>query len=165
MSERPGLSPERREMEVDHLARLRRYQLGVTLALILAGNGILALTVWGTGVDLDRLIRFPDVFNPVTDICLRFGWHDVSGASEPVRLCNEWIQLADAGGETHKWQKDTHVVRGADGILYFDHGTRMGWPAFGLFAWVVTVIVAGLAVKRRLMARYRVRLGSAGKAS
>ena len=165
MSERPGLSPERSEMEEGNLARLRRYQLGVTLALILLGNGILALTVWGPGVDLDRLVRFPDVFNPVSDICLRFGWHDVSGSSEPVRLCNEWIQLADSSGETHKLQKDTHVVQGADGTLYFDHGTRMGWPAFGLFTWVVTVIGAGLALKRWLMARYRVRLGSAGKAS
>lgn len=165
MSERPGLSPERSEMEEGNLARLRRYQLGVTLALILLGNGILALTVWGTGVDLDRLVRFPEVFNPVSDICLRFGWHDVSGSSEPVRLCNEWIQLADSSGDTHKLQKDTHVVQGADGTLYFDHGTRMGLPAFGLFTLVVTVIGAGLALKRWLIARYRVRLGSAGKAS
>ena len=144
--------------------RLQRYSLAVTGALILAGCAIVTLTIWGTGVNVTRLVRLPEIFNPVNDVCLRFGWHDVKGTPDPVRLCNEWIRLSDPSGEPHRLLQETHVVQGADGKLYFDHGPRMGYQAFGLMAWVITVIAVGTTVKRRLVARYRLKLGVADKA-
>lgn len=143
---------------------LQRYSRVVTSLLVLAGSALVALAVWGTGIKVDKLIRLPEIFNPASDVCLRFGWHDVKGTAEPVRLCNEWIQLSDPSGEPHRLQQETHVVQGADGKLYFDHGTRMGYQAFGLMAWVMVIMAAGVAVKRRLIARYRLRHGLEGKA-
>ena len=145
--------------------RLRRYSLIVTGLLILAGVALVLLMVWGTGIQVTTLVRLPEIFNPTSDVCLRFGWHNVKGGAEPVRLCNEWIQLSDPSGEPHRLQQETHVVQGADGKLYFDHGTRMGYQAFGLIAWVMVLMGTGIAVKRRLVARYRVRHGLAGNAS
>jgi hypothetical protein len=142
--------------------RLHRFSSWVSLALILLCNGVLALGVWGSGVNLDRIIRLPEVFNPLSDVCLRFGWHNVAGAKDPVRLCNEWIQLSDPSGESHTLKTETTVVQGADGRLYFDHGARMGYQAFVLAAFVGGVIAGGVAAKRWLIGRYRARLGLAG---
>jgi hypothetical protein len=165
MGEQPAPASESKDADEGRRTRLRRYSLVVTGLLILACNGIVALTVWGMGINLNRLVRLPEIFNPANDVCLRFGWHDVKGTAEPVRLCNEWIRLSDPTGESHRLQQETHVVQGADGKLYFDHGARMGYQAFGLFAWVMAVVAAGVVVQRRLIARYRLRLGLAGKTS
>ena len=142
--------------------RLHRFSTWVSLALILLCNGVLALGVWGSGVNLDRIVRFPEVFNPSGDVCLRFGWHKVAGAKEPVRLCNEWIQLSDPSGEPHTLQTETTVVQAVDGWLYFDHGARMGYQSVLLAAFVAGVIAGGMATKRWLIGRYRMRLGLAG---
>jgi len=157
MTHEPVGSPEDEAMSL----RLHRFSSWVSLALILVCNGILALGVWGSGVNLDRIIRLPDVFNPIGDVCLRFVWHNVAGAKEPVRLCNEWIQLSDPSGEPHRLQTETAVVQAADGRLYFDHGARMGYQAFVLTAFVGGVIAGGVATKRWLIGRYRTRLGLA----
>ncbi len=160
-------SPASEAVAVDEGRRtkLQRYSWVVTGLLSLTGGAVVALTVWGTGIKVNQLVRLPEIFNPSSDVCLRFGWHDVKGAAEPVRLCNEWIQLSDPTGEPHRLQQETHVVQGADGKLYFDHGTRMGYQAFGLGAWVMVIMAGGVAMKRRLIARYRLRLGLAEKAS
>lgn len=150
------------EAEADKAGRLRRYSYGVSAALIVVCNAIFLAGLWGSGVNLDALIKTPDVFDPVQDICLRFTWHRVVGAEEPVRLCNEWINLSDASGETHRFQKDTKVVRGGDGKLYFDHGAQVDDRLFLLAAFVAAVIALGVAAKRRLIARYRMRLDMRG---
>ena len=114
--------------------RLRRYSYVVTAAMIVLCNGVLLLGLWGSGVKLDSLIRIPDPFNPMKDVCLRLSWHRVIGLEEPIRLCSEWINLSDPSGETHKFQKETQVVQGGDGKLYFDHRAR-GLPV--LPVWVI----------------------------
>ena len=145
---------------------LRRYTYAVTAAMIVLCNAIFLLGLWGSGVNLDSLIRIPDPFNPTKDICLRLNWHRVAGLDEPIQLCAEWINLSDPSGETHKFQKDTHVMQGADGKLYFDHGARVDYRLLLFGAFVVAVIVLGISLKRRLIAHYRDRLGMpSGKAS
>jgi hypothetical protein len=139
--------------------RLRRYSYVVTAAMIVLCNGVFLLGLWGSGVKLDSLIRIPDPFNPMKDVCLRLSWHRVAGLEEPIRLCSEWINLSDPSGETHKFQKETQVVQGADGKLYFDHGARVDYRFFLFGSFVVVVIVLGISLKRYLIARYRERLG------
>lgn len=139
--------------------QLRRYTAAVTVVLILVCNGVLLLAVWASGVNLDRLIRTPDEFDPTKDICLRQSWHRVAGREEPIQLCQEWINLADSSGETHTFNRNTKVVQGADGKLYFDHGTLVDDRLFLFAGLFVLVVVAGVALERRLIARYRARLG------
>jgi len=114
---------------------------------------------------IDRLIRFPEIFNPTQDVCLRLTWHKVAGLEEPVRLCSEWIQLSDPSGETHRFQQETKVVQGADGKLYFDHGVRVDYRLFLFVVFVAAVIASGIILKRRLIVRYRLHLETARAAS
>jgi hypothetical protein len=143
------------------LWRLRRYTVMVTVSLILICNAIFLLGLWGSGVNLETVLRTPDVFNPVSDICLRLSWRKVSGDDQPVRLCAEWINLSDPSGETHTFHRDTQVVKGADGNLYFDHGLRSDYRLWVFVGSVAALVGAGMAVKRRLISRYRIRLGLA----
>lgn len=138
--------------------RVRRYTTGVTVAMIVLCNAVFLFGIWISGVNLERLIRIPDLFDPVQDICLRLGWHRVAGLNEPVHLCSEWIHLSDPSGETHKFQAETRVVQGADGKLYFDHGSRVDYRLFVLAGFVVAVIALGLMLKHYLITRYRGRL-------
>jgi hypothetical protein len=147
------------EQREDRIQRLRRYTLVVTVCLIVMCNAIFLLGVWGSGVNLETVLKTPDVFNPTQDICLRLSWHKVSGDAQPIRLCAEWINLSDPSGETHTFQRDTQVVKGADGNLYFDHGLRADYRFFVFTGSVVGLVALGIAVKRLLIARYRVRLG------
>jgi hypothetical protein len=142
--------------------KLRRFSLGVSVALAVLCNAIFLLGLWGSGINLDTLIRTPELFDPAKDVCLRLGWHRVAGIEDPIRLCNEWIQLSDPSGETHKLRQETKVVKGADGRLYFDHGARVDYRLALYGAFVAAVIAAGLLVKRYLIARYRVRLEMTG---
>lgn len=142
--------------------RLRRYRYGVTAVMILLCNAVILLGVWGSGVNLDQLVRMPDLFDPTKDICLRVSWHKVAGLDQAIRLCSEWINLSDPSGDTHQFQRDTTVVQGADGKLYFDHGSRVDYRLFLLGAFVVAAIALGIMLKRYLIARYRARLETQG---
>lgn len=138
--------------------KLRRFSLIVTIALIVLCNAVFLLGLWGSGVNLDSLIRTPELFNPAKDVCLRLGWHRVAGVDDPIRLCNEWIQLSDPSGDTHKLHHETKIVKGADGRLYFDYGALVDYRLFFYGIFVAAVIAAGLVAKRYLIARYRLRL-------
>jgi hypothetical protein len=155
-------SPSQYEQQ---LSQLRRYTTVVTVGLILGCNAIVLLGIWGSGVNIESLFRTPDVFNPAKDICLRLSWHKVAGVEQPVRLCYEWINLSDPSGHTHTFQQDTEVVQGADGNLYFDHGLRADYRLFLFAAFVLAVLLGGVAAKRFLIARYRIRLGLVGRQS
>lgn len=156
-------NPSEPVVDDDTARKLRRYSYGVSAALIVVCNAVFLAGLWGSGINLDALIRTPDVFDTTKDVCLRFTWHRVIGADEPVQLCNEWINLSDPSGETHTFQKDTKVVRGGDGKLYFDHGAQVDYRLFLLAAFVALVIGLGVATKRYLIARYRMRLDTQGE--
>ena len=82
--------------------KVRRFTIGVSLALIILCNAIVLVGLWASGINLDELATPPDVFNSKQDICLRLGWQSVTGSAEPVRLCTEWINLSDRSGKTHQ---------------------------------------------------------------
>ena len=142
--------------------RLRRYNLIVTAVLIVLCNAIFLLGVWGSGVNLDELIRTPDLFNPTKDVCLRLKWQKIEGNDERIQLCSEWINLSDPSGNTHSFQKDTEVVKGGDGKLYFNHGVQVDYRLFVFVGFVIAIIVSGSLLRRHLIRRYRRRLETAG---
>jgi hypothetical protein len=145
--------------------KVRRYATWITVLMIVLCNAVFLLGVWGSGVNLNRLIRFPDIFNPTQDVCLRLTWHRVVGSEEPVRLCSEWINLADSSGETHTFQNETKVVQAADGKLYFDHGARADYRLLLFVSFVVALVISGILLKRYLISRYRLRLEMTGAKS
>jgi hypothetical protein len=139
-------------------AKVRRYGLWVTIGMMVLCNAIFLGGMWLTGIRLEQLIRIPDIFNPLQDICLRFTWHQVEGDDQPVRLCSEWILLSDSSGETHTLQKETEVVKGGDGRLYFDYGAQVDYRVFLFGAFVFAIIIFGIWLKRYLIRRYRMHL-------
>jgi hypothetical protein len=152
----------RRSVEAERRARrVRRFGIGVSLVLIVLCNAILLFGLRASGLNLDELIKSPDVFNSKQDICLRLTWQKVSGASEPLRLCSEWINLSDPSGKPHQIQSDMKVRQGADGQYYVDRGIRADYRLLGVALFVVVVIVMGIVVKRYLVSRYRLHLETA----
>jgi hypothetical protein len=141
--------------------RVRRFGVAVSIFLIVICNAILLLGVWASGVNLDELVRTPDLFNAKQDICLRLMWQRVTGASEPMRLCSEWINLSDPSGKTHQIQSDLKVRQGADGQYYVDRGIQADYRLLGVALFVVVVIIMGIMVKRYLVSRYRLHLEAA----
>jgi len=101
------------------------------------------------------------VFNSKQDICLRLGWRSVTGASEPVRLCSEWINLSDPSGKTHQIQPEIKLRQGPGGQYYVDRGIHADYRLLVLVLFVVAVIAFGLVVKWYLVSRYRLRLETA----
>src|ERR1700704_1510375 len=75
--------------------KVRRFTIGVSLAMIILCNAIVLVGLWASGINLDELATPPDIFNSKQDICLRLGWQSVAGSAEPVQLCSEWINLSD----------------------------------------------------------------------
>jgi len=141
--------------------KIRRFTIGVSLALIVFCNAIVLVGLWASGINLDELATPPDVFNSKKDICLRLGWQSVTGTAEPVRLCTEWINLSDKSGKTHQIQPDLKLRHGPDGQYYVDQGVQADYRLLFLVLILVAVIVCGLAAKWYLVGRYRLRLESA----
>jgi hypothetical protein len=141
--------------------KVRRFAIGVSLAMMVFCNAIVLVGLWASGINLDELAATPDVFNSKQDICLRLGWQSVTGVADPVRLCSEWINLSDPSGKTHQIQREIKLWQGPDGQYYVDRGIYADYRLLILAFCVVAVIAFGLAVKWYLVSRYRLRLESA----
>jgi hypothetical protein len=139
-------------------AKIRRFATVVTVGLIIFCNVVLLFGVWVSGVNLDELVKTPDLFNAKHDVCLRLTWERVTGASEPVRLCSEWINLADPSGTPHVLAKDIKIRQGPDGQYYFDRGIRADFRLVGLGLFVGAVLLFGWWFRRYLVGRYRLQL-------
>jgi hypothetical protein len=153
------------ESDEERAARIRRFSKLVTAALIVCCNVVLLVGVWITGINLDELVITPDVFNAKEDVCLRLSWERVTGAPDPVRLCSEWIKLADPSGKPHHLAKDIAVRRGADGQYYVDRGVRSDFRLLALTLFVGVVLLLGMWARRCLVSRYRLRLDPAASRS
>ncbi len=139
-------------------SKVRRFTVGVSILLMVLCNTILLVGVRFSGVNLDELVKAPDLFNDRQDVCLRLSWQSMAGASEPIRLCSEWINLADPTGKTHHIQQGTKLTQGPDGHYYIDRGIKADYRLLILVLFVIAVIVCGLAAKWYLVRRYRLHL-------
>jgi hypothetical protein len=144
-------------------AKVRRYSTGVTVAMIVLCNAVFLAGIWASGINLDELVRTPDLFNPKSDVCLRLTWQRLTGAQDPVQLCSEWINLTDPTGKAHSLDKETRVRQGADGRYYLDPGIRADYRLMGYVAFVGMVIVFGMLARRYLVNRYRGQLEAAAR--
>lgn len=140
--------------------KIRRFSLIVSLALMVLCNAILLLGLRLSGINLDDLVKTPDLFNAKQDVCLRLTWQSLPGANEPVRLCSEWLNLSDPSGTTHYLQPDTKLKKGLDGRYYLDEGIQADYRLLMLILFVIAIIIAGVWAKWFLVNRYRLRLES-----
>jgi hypothetical protein len=145
-------------------ALVRRYSTVVTVALIVLCNAVFLAGVWASGVNLEELMKTPDLFNPKSDVCLRLTWQRLTGVQDPVRLCSEWINLADQTGQAHTLGKDTRVRQGADGRYYIDPGIQADYRLMAYVGFVGMVILSGVLARRYLVSRYRGQLEAAARA-
>ena len=153
------------DLEEKRAAKIRRFASVVTAGLIVFCNVLLLFGVWVSGVNLDELVKTPDLFDAKEDVCLRLSWERVSGAVDPVRLCSEWIKLADPSGKPHQLAKDIAVRRGPDGQYYVDRGVRPDFRLLGLALFVGVVLLFGMWARRYLVSRYRIQIGPADSRS
>ena len=141
--------------------RVRRFAIGVSLAMMVFCNAIVLVGLWASGINLDELAMPPDAFNAKKDICLRLGRQSVTGAADPVPLCTEWINLSDPSGKTHQIHREIMLRQGPNGQYYVDRGIHADYRLLILMLFVVAVIAFGLVAKWYLVGRYRQRLESA----
>jgi|CXWL01.1.fsa_nt_gi hypothetical protein len=149
--------------ESQHVSeKVRRYAAVVSFLMMIVCNGIVLLGLWGAGFTFGTIFTSPDLFHPDQDVCLRMGWQKLDGMTRPVQLCSEWINLSDPSGNTHTFQRDTQVMKGADGRIYMNPGWRMELRLLAFGTFLLGVIACGLWAKRRLITRYRLRIEHQG---
>jgi len=144
--------------EASRNARVRRFSSGVTCALIILCNIVFLVGIWVSGVNLDKLVKTPDLFNPTSDVCLRLTWQRLVGAPDPIRLCSEWINLSDPTGKPHLLDNEMKVKQGADGRYYFDRGIHADFRLVAFVGFVTAVMMSGFLIRRYLVNRYRLQL-------
>src|SRR5436309_11961900 len=140
------------------VARIRRFSVRLTIVFILTGNALFLVGLWGSGVDLDKVFAERDFFDPVKDICLRLAWYTPRGEKDPIRLCKEWINLADTSGRVHKNDKDLEIVKGTDGKVDANASGAGDGRIIALLLFVIAIIAVGMWLQRYLIVRYRARL-------
>ena len=140
--------------------KIRRFSLAVSLALVVLCNAILLLGLRLSGINLDDLVKTPDLFHAKQDVCLRLSWQSLPEKNEPVRLCSEWLHLSDPRGTTHYLQPDTKLKKGLDGRYFVDQGVQADYRLLMLMLFVTAIIIGGVRAKWSLVNRYRLRLES-----
>ena len=148
--------------EQHNTIRVRRFTVALTIGFIIGINALFLLVLWSSGLDLDRIFADRDFFDPVHDVCLRLAWYNPVGEKEPVRLCQEWINLGDPSGKVYRNQQDMVIVKGADGKVYAKEGAGDG-RLVGLVVFIIALVAGGMWLQRHLIARYRARLSSAAE--
>ena len=91
---------------------------------------------------------------------LRKGVTKVAGAEGLVKVCKEWIDFSDISGKTHSLASDRALAMGADGNLYFSGQPTENYRLIALMIFAIVVVASGMWIKRRLIAKYQIRLQS-----
>ena len=158
-------SPEASAAAQLRATKVRRFASGISVVMMVVCNAVFLFGIWVTGVNFERLVRTPDIYDSRQDICLRLAYQHVPGSENPVQFCSEWLNLADPTGKTHTFQKDAQLKQGADGKFYFDYGPFVDYRLLVVGAFVVGIIVCGIRVTRHVVNRYRMRLEAAARHS
>ncbi|MBD0315909.1 MAG: hypothetical protein ICV75_04380 [Nitrospiraceae bacterium] len=157
-SHRPAGASIAATTEASRNAKVRRFASGVTVVLIVFCNAVFLVGMRVSGVNLDDLVKTPDVFNPKSDICLRLTWQRLAGAPDPVRLCSEWINLSDTTGKPHQLDQNTKVKQGPDGQYYIDQVVQADYRLLAFVGFVAAVLLSGVLIRRYVVSRYRLQL-------
>ena len=108
-----------------------------------------------SGVDLEAALGNPELYDPANGHCVRVQWEEVAGAEGMIKVCTEWIDFSDISGETHSMPPDKVLAMGADGNLYFSGQSAENYRLIALMIFAIVVMVSGMWVKRRLIAKYQ----------
>lgn len=146
--------------EARRASKIRRFSLVVSLALMVCCNAILFVGLRLSGINLDDLVKTPDLFNAKQDVCLRLSWQSLPGEQEPVQLCSEWLNLSDTSGQPHSLSPDTKLKKAPDGHYYVDQAVQADYRLLMLMVFVAAIIVGGVKTKWLLVSRYRLHLES-----
>ena len=144
----------------DDSRRLRRFTHMVTIGLIFGCNALLFLGLWVSGVDLEATLAKPELYDPANGHCIGVQWTKVAGGEGLVKVCNEWIDFSDISGQTHSLDPGRALAMGADGNLYFSGQSVENYRLIALMIFAIVVMASGMWMKRRLIAKYQVRLQS-----
>jgi hypothetical protein len=123
-------------------------------------NVILLVGFRLSGINLDDLVKTPDLFKAKQDVCLRLTWQSLPGANEPFQLCSEWLNLSDPSGKPHYLHPDMKLKKGLDGQYYVEQGVQADYRLLLLMLFVTAIIIGGVRAKWFLVNRYRLRLES-----
>ena len=146
--------------EARRASKIRRFSLLVSLALMVCCNAILFVGLRLSGINLDDLVKTPDLFNAKQDVCLRLSWQSLPGEQEPVQLCSEWLNLSDPSGQPHALSPDTKLKKAPDGHYYVDQAVQADYRLLMLMVFVAAIILGGVKTKWLLVSRYRLHLES-----
>ena len=144
--------------------RLKWFTAGVSIILILLCNAMFVVGWWVSGVNLDRALSNPEIYDPTNSYCVQVVWTHVIGVEGPVKVCSEWLDVSDPSGNTHALRQDTALAMAADGQLYYQGQREEDFRLMGLVVFVIVVVGLGVWVKHYLIVQYRIRLqASEGK--
>ena len=146
--------------ESDNRRRVQRFTHVVTIGLILGCNTLLLLGLWVSGVDLERTLANPELFDPANAHCVRVAWSKVIGAEGLVKVCTEWIDFSDISGKTHVLPPGQALAMGADGNLHFSGQSEENYRLIALLIFAIVVVLSGMWMKSVLITKYQGHLGA-----
>ena len=138
--------------------RLKWFSSGLSILLIIVCNALLVAGWWISGVNLDRALSKPEIYDPNNAYCVQVSWVRVVGVKGPMKVCSKWLDVSDLSGDTHSIQQGVPLAMGADGQLYYEGQRDEDYRLIGLVVYVIAVIGLGMWVKAYLIAKYRLRL-------
>ena len=157
-----GAKPSGSDGRLQESAVLHRvYGHRITVVVIFACSIIFLGGIWFSGIDLDKRIQSPEMFDPNHGDCLRTVWVDVDGNNENrARLCTEWIDRSDMSGKTHALEvEDVELVQGADGQIHTHLKRGINYRLVTLTVYLLLIVAGGRWVQRYLIERHIRQLG------
>ena len=146
--------------------RLKWFTAGVSIVLILLCNAMFVAGWWISGVNLNRALSKPEIYDPNNGYCVQVSWAHVIGVKGPVKVCSEWLDVSDPSGNTHTLRQDAALAMAADGHLYYKGQREEDFRLLGLVVFIIAVVGLGVWVKHYLIAKYQIRLHACeGKSS
>ena len=155
---RMGVVPTRQRAQ--KLRTVKRFTRVVTVALIVVCNALILAGLWVSGVDLEKTLSKPELYDPANGHCVRVVWSKVEGAEGLVKVCTEWLDFSDVSGITHTLPEGKTLAMGPDGNLYFSGQAADNYRLIVLMIFAIVVIASGMWMKRVLITKYQNHLQS-----
>jgi len=138
--------------------RLKWFSRVVTVVLILVCNGLLVFGWWVSGLNLDVALSKPEIYDVNSHYCVKVTFMEVVGVDRPMKVCTEWLDLADPSGNTHTIREGQALTVGVNGTLHYEEQRNEDYRLIGLVLFVMLVIGIGMWVKQYAIAQYASRL-------
>ncbi|GJL65906.1 MAG: hypothetical protein NPIRA05_08770 [Nitrospirales bacterium] len=138
----------------DRDRRLIWFSRGVTVVLILVCNGLLVFGWWMSGLNLDVALSKPELYDVSSHYCVKVTFMKVVGVERPMKVCTEWLDLADPSGNTHTIREGQALTVGVNGALHYQEQRNEDYRLIGLVLFVILVMGSGMWAKQYVIAQY-----------